>query len=52
MTHLDVNNDGVLWELQSNIEDYKINSVGCYGANVILQPIFGQPKSIKSLDSW
>lgn len=35
--------NGVLWELKSNIDDYEVNGVGCYGAIIILQPIFEKP---------
>jgi hypothetical protein len=43
ITHIDVDNDGVLWELESNIEDFVANAVGCFGASVLLSPIFEQP---------
>lgn len=46
ITHIDVNNDGVLWELESNIEDFVDGTVGCYGASTILTPVFAQPKRI------
>ncbi|XP_022170788.1 uncharacterized protein LOC111034063 [Myzus persicae] len=42
ITHIDVDNDGVLWKLESNHEDYLVNMVGCYGANIMLSPIVGK----------
>lgn len=47
ITHIDVDNDGVLWELESNIEDFVANAVGCYGASGILSPIFEQSVPIE-----
>ncbi|VVC34730.1 Six-bladed beta-propeller, TolB-like,Major royal jelly protein/protein yellow [Cinara cedri] len=48
ITHIDVDNNGVLWELESNIEDFVVNTVGCYGASIILAPIFRQPAPLQS----
>lgn len=48
ITHVDVDNDGVLWELESNIEDFVTDAVGCYGASVILAPVFGRPVPLRA----
>ncbi|XP_050440071.1 uncharacterized protein LOC126845467 [Adelges cooleyi] len=47
ITHIDVDNDGVLWELESNIDDYMRNTVGCYGASIVLKPIFGKSEPLQ-----
>jgi len=40
ITHLDIDNQGVLWILESNINDYFIDNVGFFGPSVMLSPVF------------
>ncbi|XP_050529171.1 uncharacterized protein LOC126898822 [Daktulosphaira vitifoliae] len=43
ITHVDVDNVGTLWVLESNIQDYLMGHVGCYGPNMMLGPVLGDP---------
>jgi len=43
ITHVDVDNDGVLWILESNIQDFIAGQVGCYGPSMLLMPVFEAP---------
>lgn len=42
-THVDVDNEGVLWVLESNIQDYVNDQVGCFGPSIMLTPVFDTP---------
>lgn len=46
ITHVDVDNDGVLWVLESNIQDFIAGQVGCYGPSMLLSPVFETPASV------
>lgn len=46
ITHVDVDNDGVLWVLESNIQDYITDHVGCFGPNMLLTPIHEAPQHL------
>ncbi|KAF0767955.1 protein yellow-like [Aphis craccivora] len=43
ITHVDVDSEGVLWVLESNIQDFIIDHVGCYGPSIMLTPVFENP---------
>lgn len=46
ITHVDVDSQGILWVLESNIQDFIMNQVGCYGPSMILTPVFETPVPI------
>lgn len=39
ITHVDVDSQGVLWILESNIQDFIMNQVGNYGPSMMLTPV-------------
>lgn len=43
ITHVDIDKNGVIWILESNIQDYITNHVGCFGASIMLAPIANAP---------
>lgn len=43
ITHVDVDSEGVLWVLESNIQDFIVDHVGCYGPSIMLTPVFENP---------
>jgi len=38
-THVDVDNDGTLWVMESNLKDFVDGKTGCYGPSVLLYPV-------------
>jgi len=47
ITHVDVDNDGTLWILESNIQDFISNQLGCYGPSILLTPVQDVPVPMK-----
>lgn len=43
ITHVDVDNNGVLWVLESNIQDFITGKVGCYGPSILLSSVYDTP---------
>lgn len=38
-THVDVDNNGTLWVMESDINDFVNGRTGCYGTSVLLYPV-------------
>jgi len=43
ITHVDVDDEGVLWTLESNIQDFIANRVGCFGPSMLLTSVLEPP---------
>lgn len=41
ITHVDVDNEGTLWVMESNIKDFIEDRTGCYGPSILLSPVYG-----------
>lgn len=48
ITHVDVDNNGVLWVLESNIHDFIAGKVGCYGPSILLSPVYDTPTAVNN----
>lgn len=48
ITNVDVDNNGVLWVLESNIQDFITGKVGCYGPSILLSAVHDTPISVCS----
>jgi len=48
VTHIDVDNEGVLWVLESNIQDFIVDHVGCFGPSILLSPVLDTPTPVTS----
>jgi len=46
ITHVDVDDEGVLWALESNIQDFIANRVGCFGPSMLLTSVLEPPTPI------
>lgn len=46
VTHMDIDNDGVLWVMDSDLQDFMVDQVGHLGPNIILTPIIEDPVPI------
>lgn len=46
ITHMDVDNDGVLWAMDSDIQDFMADRVGHLGPSIILTPVTVDPAPI------
>ncbi|XP_050432628.1 uncharacterized protein LOC126840744 [Adelges cooleyi] len=51
ITHVDVDNAGILWALESNIQDFLMGNVGCFGPNMMLSPVLDKPTPVNECDS-
>lgn len=43
ITHVDVDNEGTLWILESNIQDFINDRTGCYGPSILLTSVREAP---------
>jgi len=43
ITHVDVDNEGKLWVLESNIQDFIRDQTGCYGPSILLMAVQDVP---------
>lgn len=48
ITHVDVDNEGILWTLGSNIQDFIVDRVGCFGPNILLTSVLEPPIPISN----
>lgn len=46
ITHMDIDNEGVLWVMDSDIQDFMKDRVGLLGPNIILMPVTEDPAPI------
>lgn len=46
ITHVDVDNEGTLWALESNIEDFISDRTGCFGPSMLLSSVRDVPVPI------
>jgi len=50
VTHVDVDGDGVLWTMKSNVRDFVTGDVGCLGPSVLLLPVLEDDPSAVSTE--
>lgn len=48
VTHVDVDSEGILWILESNMQDFITDHVGNYGPSILLTPITEAPIPIST----
>jgi len=48
ITHVDVDSDGVLWVMESNIQDFIMDKVGCLGPSMLLTSVLEPPIPISN----
>lgn len=48
VTHVDIDDDGILWVLESNIQDFIAEHVGSYGPSMMLTPIIEDTKGLET----
>lgn len=46
ITHVHFDCRGVMWILESNIQDFVIDDVGCFGPSIMLMPVYDIPIAI------
>lgn len=46
ITHVDFDCGGVMWVLESNIQDFVIDDVGSFGPSIMLMPVYDTPIAI------
>lgn len=46
ITHVNFDCGGVMWILESNIQDFVIDDVGCFGPSIMLMPVHDTPIAI------
>lgn len=48
ITHVDVDHNGTLWVMESNIQDFVTDHVGCFGPSMLLSPVLEDPIPISN----
>lgn len=50
ITHVDIDINGVVWILESNIKDFILKNAGRFGPNMMLMPIKEKPLPIQKFE--